>query len=80
MEGRTQVIRRDYAASDYSPLNQITKDNVKNLELVWKHPMNEGGTNQPAPIVHNGVIYLANTGGIIQAIALTTPPKFRPIF
>src|SRR5262245_9234827 len=41
------MIRRDYSASDYSPLNQITKDNVKDLQLVWKHPMNEGGTNQP---------------------------------
>jgi alcohol dehydrogenase (cytochrome c) len=62
------MIRRDYQASNYSPLNQIKPDNVKSLELVWKHAMNEGGTNQPAPIVHNGVIYLANTGGIIQAI------------
>jgi alcohol dehydrogenase (cytochrome c) len=62
------MIRRDYHASDYSPLNQITKDNVKDLQMVWKLPMNEGGTNQPAPIVHNGVIYLANTGGIMQAI------------
>jgi alcohol dehydrogenase (cytochrome c) len=62
------MIRRDYHASDYSPLNQITRDNVKDLQLVWKSPMNEGGTNQPAPIVHNGVIYLANTGGIMQAI------------
>jgi alcohol dehydrogenase (cytochrome c) len=62
------MIRRDYFASDYSPLNQITKDNVKNLEQVFRHPMNEGGTNQPAPIVHNGIIYLANTGGIMQAI------------
>src|SRR5262245_25007461 len=66
------MIRRDYSASDYSPLNQITKDNVKDLQLVWKHPMNEGGTNQPAPIVHNGIIYLANTGGILQAIEGTT--------
>src|SRR2546428_10927599 len=62
------MIRRDYHASDYSPLNQITRDNVKDLQLVWKSPMNEGGTNQPAPIVHNGVIYLANTGGIMQAL------------
>src|SRR5262245_58379968 len=44
------MIRRDYFASDYSPLTQITRDNVKDLQLVWKHPMNEGGTNQPAPI------------------------------
>src|SRR5262245_13953140 len=62
------MIRRDYHASDYSPLNQITRDNVKDLQLVFRSPMNEGGTNQPAPIVHNGIIYLPNTGGIIQAI------------
>src|SRR5262249_15022131 len=62
------MIRRDYSASDYSPLNQITRDNVKDLKLVWMHAMNESGTNQPAPIVHNGIIYLANTGGIMQAL------------
>lgn len=62
------MIRRDYSASDYSPLNQITRDNVKDLKLVFRSPMHEGGTNQPAPIVHNGVIYLANTGGILQAL------------
>src|SRR6266850_4076257 len=67
-DGDWLMIRRDYHASDYSPLNQITRDNVKDLQLVWKSPMNEGGTNQPAPIVHNGIIYLANTGGIIQAL------------
>src|SRR5262249_5050930 len=62
------MIRRDYYASDYSPLNQINRDNVKDLQLVFQSPMHEGGTNQPAPIVHNGVIYLPNTGGILQAL------------
>jgi PQQ-dependent dehydrogenase (methanol/ethanol family) len=62
------VIRRDYRASNYSPLNQITRDNVKNLRLVWSWAMNEGGTNQPAPLVHNGIIYLNNPGNIIQAL------------
>jgi len=62
------VIRRDYRASNYSPLNQITRDNVKDLRLVWSWAMSEGGTNQPAPIVHNGVIYLNNPGNIIQAL------------
>jgi len=67
-DGDWLMIRRDYHATDYSPLKQITTDNVKELQLVFRHPMNEGGTNQPAPIVHNGIIYLANTGGILQAI------------
>src|SRR5204863_1451804 len=62
------MIRRDYSASDFSPLNQVTRDNVKDLQLAFKVPMHEGGTNQPAPIVHNGVIYLPNTGGILQAL------------
>ncbi|HLQ76570.1 MAG TPA: hypothetical protein VK210_04405, partial [Terriglobia bacterium] len=62
------MIRRDYSASDYSPLNQITRDNVKDLQLAFKVPMREGGTNQPAPIAHNGVIYLPNFGGVLQAI------------
>jgi alcohol dehydrogenase (cytochrome c) len=62
------MIRRDYRASSYSPLNQVTRDNVKDLRLVWQWAMNEGGTNQPAPLVHNGIIYLNNTGNILQAL------------
>ena len=30
--------------------------------------MNEGGTQQPSPLAHNGAIFLNNTGGIIQAL------------
>jgi alcohol dehydrogenase (cytochrome c) len=62
------VIRRDYRASNYSPLNQITRDNVKDLRLQWVWAMNEGGANQPAPLVHNGVVFLNNPGNIMQAI------------
>ncbi len=62
------MIRRDYHASDYSPLNQITADNVKDLRLQWIWAMNEGGANQPAPLVHNGVIFLNNPGNVLQAI------------
>ncbi|HTC90721.1 MAG TPA: PQQ-binding-like beta-propeller repeat protein [Bryobacteraceae bacterium] len=61
------MIRRDYHANDYSPLNQITTQNVKELELQWVWAMNEG-TNQPAPVVHNGVMYLMNPGNIVQAL------------
>lgn len=62
------VLRRDHYASNFSPLTQITRDNVQDLQLAWVWPMNEGGTNQPAPLAHNGTIYLNNTSGIIQAI------------
>jgi alcohol dehydrogenase (cytochrome c) len=62
------MIRHDYHANNYSPLNQITADNVKDLRLQWVWAMNEGGANQPAPLVHNGVVYLNNPGNIMQAI------------
>src|SRR5262249_7725060 len=62
------MIRRDYHASDFSPLGQITADNVKDLQLKWIWAMNEGGANQPAPIVHNGVIFLNNPGNVLQAL------------
>jgi alcohol dehydrogenase (cytochrome c) len=62
------MLRRDQYASNFSPLTQITRDNADNLQLAWVWPMNEGGTNQPSPLAHNGTIYLNNTGGIIQAL------------
>ena len=56
------MIRRNYQAWSYSPLNQITTANVKDLQLEWVWAMNEGAWNEPTPIVHNGIMFLANTG------------------
>jgi alcohol dehydrogenase (cytochrome c) len=61
------MIRHDYHANNYSPLNQITTQNVKDLQLQWVWAMNEG-TNQPAPVVHNGILYINNPGNIVQAL------------
>ena len=66
------MIRRDYSATSYSPLTQITAANAPTLELAWMWPMREGGFNQPAPLVYNGTMYLANTGGIVQALNART--------
>jgi len=62
------MIRRDYSATSFSPLDEITPDNAQLLQLAWIWPMREGGFNQPAPLAYNGVLYLANTGGIVQAL------------
>lgn len=62
------VLRHDHSASNYSSLNQITAANAGQLQLAWAMPMNEGGTQQTAPLVHDGVVFANNTGGIIQAI------------
>ena len=65
------MLRHDYHANNYSTLNQITAGNVKELQLQWVWAMNEG-TNQPAPVVHNGVMFLNNPGNIVQALDART--------
>jgi alcohol dehydrogenase (cytochrome c) len=62
------IFRRNYHGHSYSPLNQITTANVKNLQLQWVWSMNDSGANQTTPIVHNGIIYLATPSNIVQAL------------
>jgi alcohol dehydrogenase (cytochrome c) len=66
------MARRNYQGWSYSPLTQITRDNVKDLQLAWVWTMNDGGANEPTPIVHNGIIYLTNTANVIQALDART--------
>ncbi len=65
------MIRHDYHANNYSTLNQITQANVKDLQLKWVWAMNEG-TNQAAPLVHDGIMFLNNPGNIVQALNAAT--------
>jgi alcohol dehydrogenase (cytochrome c) len=67
------MARRNYQAWSYSPLNEITRGNAKDLKLAWVWPMADGaGANQPMPLVHNGVMYLINTPNIVQALDAKT--------
>jgi alcohol dehydrogenase (cytochrome c) len=66
--GDWPMLRRDQFASDFSPLTQITRDNVNQLQLAWVAPMAEGGTNQPSPLAKDGVVFLNNSNGTYQAL------------
>jgi len=64
----------------YSALDQITRANVGRLQVAWAWTM-EPGTQEAAPIVHDGVMYLGNPGGIVQALDAVTGDllwEFRP--
>ena len=63
--------RRTRDNQGYSPLDQITRENVGELELAWVLAMREG-QNQTAPLVHDGVMFLANPGNVVQAIDAAT--------
>jgi len=60
--------RRTYDSWGYSPLNQINRDNVKNLSVAWTWGMNSTGMTEFTPIVHDGIMFLWNYGETIQAL------------
>ncbi len=67
------MVRRNYQGWSFSPLTAVTPATVKNLRLAWVWAMNEnGGANEPTPIVHNGIMYLTNPGNTMQALDART--------
>src|SRR5688572_5483905 len=55
--------RRTLDGWGYSPLKQITRDNVGDLQLVWSRPM-QTGADEATPLVYGGVMYLPSPTGI----------------
>ena len=55
----------------YSPLDQIDRDNVADLRLVWTRALNQG-SQQGTPLAYRGVLYMPNPGDVIQAIDAAT--------
>lgn len=55
----------------YSPLAQISRTNVKDLKLAWSWAL-EAGPSQTAPIVHDGIMFIANPGNVVPALDART--------
>ncbi len=69
--GDWMMNRRTYDFQAYSPLDQINRDNVDQLQVAWMRAMDEG-PQQTQPLVYDGVMYLANNNDHIQALDATT--------
>jgi quinohemoprotein ethanol dehydrogenase len=71
---------RDYAETRYSPLNQITTENVHRLGLAWTWEIEArgGGALQVTPLVADGVIYMSGPSNNVLAVdARTGTLKWR---
>ena len=55
----------------YSPLDQVNRDNVDNLRLVWTRPLRPGG-QEGTPLAYGGTLYFPNPNDILQAIDAVT--------
>ena len=63
--------RRTLDSWGYSPLDQIDRENVGELRMVWSRGM-APGSQQGTPLVHDGVMYMPNPRDVIQAIDAAT--------
>ena len=73
--------RRTDNAWGYSPLNQINRQNVNQLQLAWSWAMDDTGANEAVPLVYDGVMYLPNPRGVIQSLDAATGDliwEYRP--
>ena len=63
--------RRTRNSHGYSPLDQVTRDNVVDLKLEWSISVRPG-RHQTTPLVHDGIMFLSNPGNVVQAIDAAT--------
>ena len=63
--------RRTLDGWGYSPLDQITRDNVGELRMVWSRAL-RAGTQEGTPLAYGGVLYMPNPSDVIQAIDAVT--------
>ena len=71
-DGNWLSIRRTYDGWGYSPLDQITADNVKNLRPVWIFSTGETKVHESAPLVNNGVMFVSTPNNQVIALDVRT--------
>jgi quinoprotein glucose dehydrogenase len=78
--GEWRYFGADHAFTRYSPLDQINRDNVKNLRIVWRRPavrealtkafpqMRVNNYLRATPIMVDGILYTQDAHGFLTAI------------
>ena len=63
--------RRTLDGWGYSPLDQIDRNNVADLRMVWTRGLS-AGTQQGTPLAYGGVLYMPNPRDVVQALDAVT--------
>ena len=66
----------NYSSTRYSPLDQITPANVKNLKLQWVYQAPVAGNWQTTPLVVDGVMYITQRPNDVVALDAATGRAF----
>ena len=78
-QGEWRYYASDLHATKYSPLSQITKDNIQDLRVAWRWPSPDralqasdprlrASRNEDTPLMVNGVLYTVTGLGMIAAL------------
>jgi quinoprotein glucose dehydrogenase len=72
IEGDWRQHRGDYASTNYSPLDQINKENAKDLKVIWRWKTDNFGAKpefyfKVTPLMANGILY--TTAGSSRTVA-----------
>jgi alcohol dehydrogenase (cytochrome c) len=70
-DGEWLIWRRTHSALGFSPLKQITRQNVGGLRLAWSLAL-PVGLNEMEPLVHDGVLFVFSYGDNVQALDAQT--------
>jgi alcohol dehydrogenase (cytochrome c) len=63
--------RRSFDAQGFSPLTEVTRENVGELRLTWSWAL-PNGPNEVTPLVHDGVMFVHAYGDKVQALDAAT--------
>ena len=66
-DGDWMSYRRTYDVTGFSPLDQINRDNVGDLRMVWAWSVRDNSRWVPTPIVANGLMYVSEGSGRVTA-------------
>ena len=70
-DGDWLMWRRTLDGWGYSPLDQIDRDNVGDLRMVWTRALAQGA-QQGTPIAYGGTLFMPNPNDMIQALDAVT--------
>ena len=68
-DGDWLMWRRTLDSWGYSPLDEISKDNVADLRLVWTRDL-ATGTGEITPLAYNGMLFVPQANDVIEALML----------
>ena len=71
-DGNWLMVRRTYNGWGYSPLFQISTANVKRLRPVWVLSTGVNNGHEAAPIVNDGIMFVATPGNQVIAVDVRT--------